>query len=500
MGVVGPPRQRQVGVEFAVARPQPALGDRRVRVDRPHERDLLAVGVEHSEHHEQVGVGRGGRHEQLRRQRSGDLGLLSQRRGEEPQPVTDSLVAQLAAAGALLPAAPQGPVGVQAPALPVGARDRPVLLGPLHEPVCVAHLQQHRRLAVPTCVGPLQEVPEETLLQRHSVVGVVLGPVLDAVDLQPALRRRGAGVGLEVAPRVQSLAAPVGRGQERHRHLVPHRRAVGVVPVVEGVRQDVLAEGATVGGQFLLAERRRPRGQLARVGVDRTAGAEAVLDGLDLHVVPVVPEGAENAAVVGGVPVPLRGALPGDHRHEVRRLAGGHRPLVHGVVRDAREPDLAVAPGLNCGPLDAVVEVLGLPRREVIDVAGRASAAPGVHPQAHVAVGDPLLGVADLPVLVLVGGACDHVGMLLGHAVPGAGVALLKGQTFGVGAVGQQDRVAPGVVGAVRVGAQHQPVVHRYRHIPVDPHAVAHFADGLVVCGQGIVAHRLAPSGRPAAV
>ena len=41
---------------------------------------LVAVGVEHPEHHEEVGIGGRGRHEQLRRQRAGDLQLLGGRR------------------------------------------------------------------------------------------------------------------------------------------------------------------------------------------------------------------------------------------------------------------------------------------------------------------------------------------------------------------------------------------------------------------------------------
>src|SRR5215207_8566345 len=50
--VVRPPFFRALRVEFAVRRPQPALRDRRVRVDRPLEDDLLALRVEHADRQE----------------------------------------------------------------------------------------------------------------------------------------------------------------------------------------------------------------------------------------------------------------------------------------------------------------------------------------------------------------------------------------------------------------------------------------------------------------
>ena len=54
--VVGPVRQAQLRVELAVRRPQPPLGDRRVRVERALEDDLLQVRREDAHDQKQIGV------------------------------------------------------------------------------------------------------------------------------------------------------------------------------------------------------------------------------------------------------------------------------------------------------------------------------------------------------------------------------------------------------------------------------------------------------------
>src|SRR5205085_446758 len=107
-----------------------------------------------------------------------------------------------------------------------------------------------------------------------------------------------------------------------------------------------------------------------------------------------------RAVAVGVVP-----ALPGADGGEVRRLRGGGAPLVARVVRDAVHADLAGAPGLRRGPLDAEVEVARLARGVVAEVPGRAAGAARVDADHRVAVGDPFLGIDHFPVLVAVGGA-----------------------------------------------------------------------------------------------
>ncbi len=78
----------------------------------------------------------------------------------------------------------------------------------------------------------MQEIVEEPQLLLASVVGVEMCPVLDAMGLQPFPLGGGAHESFEIAARVQSLAAPVGRGKQRGDDLVPLRRSRPVVIVV----------------------------------------------------------------------------------------------------------------------------------------------------------------------------------------------------------------------------------------------------------------------------
>ena len=133
---------------------------------------------------------------------------------------------------------------------PLGARERPLALRALHEPVEVAHLQQHARLLVPAVLLAVQEVVEEPQLQLAAVVGVEVRPVLDPVRLQPLLLGGGAHEALEVAARMQALAAPVGGREQGHLDLGPVGRALLVVLVVEGMLADLGAEVAAVAGEL----------------------------------------------------------------------------------------------------------------------------------------------------------------------------------------------------------------------------------------------------------
>ncbi len=221
----------------------------------------------------------------------------------------------------------------------------------------------------------MQEMVEELELQLAAVVRVEMRPVLDAVRLQPFLLGGRAHEALEIAARMQRLAAPVGGREHGRRHLVPDRRARPMIVVVERMLANVAAEVAAVLGELSLAQCLRPADELAVHAAPAAALARAVLHGLHLHVVPVFPERAENAAMVRHVAIPVGGALPDAHGGEMRGLHRRHLPLVDAVVGNAVEADLAVRPGLDAGPFDAVVEVLGLARREMIDEARRAAAA-----------------------------------------------------------------------------------------------------------------------------
>ena len=175
------------------------------------------------------------------------------------------------------------------------------------------------------------------------------------------------------------------------------------------------------------------------------------------------------------VAVPVGRAFPDAHRREMRRLQRSDMPLVHRQVGNAIEADFTVRPGLHAGPFDAVVEVLGFARREMIDDAGRTAATAGVDTNTYVIVRDPLLRIDDFPVLILIGRTGRDVGMFVRHAVPGARIAVLEGEVLGVGAVGDQDRIAAFFHRAKNIGAEHDAVVHFDRHVPIDPHAVTDF-------------------------
>src|SRR5262245_60371054 len=73
--------------------------------------------------------------------------------------------------------------------------------------------------------------------------------------------------------------------------------------------------------------------------------------------------------------------------------------------------------------------------------------------------------------------------MLLLHALPGGLVAILEVQPLAIGAATEDDGVAPLAVRPEHVASQHQPVVHRDRHVPIDPHSIANFADLTVTHG-----------------
>jgi hypothetical protein len=179
---------------------------------------------------------------------------------------------------------------------------------------------------------------------------------------------------------------------------------------------------------------------------------------------------------MGHVAVPVGGAFPDAHGGKVRRLQRRHVPLVDTVVGDAVEPDLAVGPRLHAGPFDAIVEVLGLARREMIDDTWRATAATGIHAHAGVIVRHPFLRIDHFPALVEVAGPGGDVGVFLSHALPRARIAVLESEPFRVRAVAQDHGIAAFLYRPKDIGAQHEAIVHLDRDVPVDAHAVAHFA------------------------
>src|SRR4029077_5259537 len=65
--------------------------------------------------------------------------------------------------------------------------------------------------------------------------------------------------------------------------------------------------------------------------------------------------------------------------------------------------------------------------------------------------------------------------MLFRHALPRTWVAVLEREVLGVRAVAQNDGVSAVFHRSKDIGAPHQPVVHRDRYVPINPHTVANF-------------------------
>ena len=100
------------------------------------------------------------------------------------------------------------------------------------------------------------------------------------------------------------------------------------------------------------------------------------------------------------VAVDVGKALPRDHRLQRRRLKIGDEPLVDGVVGDAREPDMAVAPRLRRGPFDGIVEIDRLGERPRLALARRLARAAAVDAHRGVTARHPPFGRDGLPVHV----------------------------------------------------------------------------------------------------
>jgi len=165
-------------------------------------------------------------------------------------------------------------------------------------------------------------------------------------------------------------------------------------------------------------------------------------------------------------------------------------PLVHRIIRDAVDADLAVRPGLRARPFDTSREVLRLASRPRVEKAGRAAGSARVDPHTCVAVRHPALGIDQLPVLVFVGRTLLDVGVGLHDSHPGMFVVLLEAPAFGVGTVAQNRGIFSLRDRAKHVGAQHDAVVHCDRGVPLDRHAVAGFSS-MLAHARGL-AHRLA--------
>src|SRR5258708_6040316 len=103
------------------------------------------------------------------------------------------------------------------------------------------------------------------------------------------------------------------------------------------------------------------------------------------------------------VAIPVCRAFPDAHGLQMGRLQRSHMPLVDGIVGDAVEAHITVAPSLDAGPFDALIKVAGLASRKVIDIPGRSSGAARVDTYADIPVRHPFLGIDHFPILISVG-------------------------------------------------------------------------------------------------
>src|SRR5215210_1626785 len=137
---------------------------------------------------------------------------------------------------------------------------------------------------------------------------------------------------------MQAVAAPVAAGEQRRLHLVPPGRTLLVVIVIERVLNDLVPQRLAVLGELFLRQRLRAADQFAGDAAALAARADAVLHGFDLHVLPVLLERRDDAAMVRGVAVAVGIALPDANRGQMFRLQTGGAPLRGGVVGNSGKP------------------------------------------------------------------------------------------------------------------------------------------------------------------
>ena len=246
----------------------------------------------------------------------------------------------------------------------------------------MADVEQHLRPLLPAVVDALEETVEELPLQVLAVLRIEQREVRVAVHLQPFLLRAGAQEALEIAARMQPHAAPVGGREQRRLDVLEFRQPRLVVVVDQAVAQRVAVAIGAVLLQLVVGEVQRPGHRLAGDDALGAALADAVLHGGHLARIPARIEVAEDAAVAAKLAVVVRRALPDAQRGEVLRLERRRLPLVHRVIRDAVQADLAVRPRLHAGPVDAGRDVLRLARRPCFEIARRAAGAARIHPHA----------------------------------------------------------------------------------------------------------------------
>ena len=117
-----------------------------------------------------------------------------------------------------------------------------------------------------------------------------------------------------------------------------------------------------VAGEFVVYQRLRPGDPFACHDAIRAARADAMLHARYLTRMPAVEKITYNAAVTTQLSIVVRRPLPDAHRRQMGRPECADIPLVHRIIRNAVDADLAIAPGLCARPFNALVKVLRFPR------------------------------------------------------------------------------------------------------------------------------------------
>jgi len=262
-------------------------------------------------------------------------------------------------------------LGMQIELGPSGPRQRPFLLIPLHEFLArMANLKLHSRLFLPSGSLALEKMAEEAFLQRNPAVDIEGRKMGVAVDLEPFFFRCRAREPFEISARMQPLATPVCRRKHRYLDLGKVPRARAVVIVAERARENVRGGVGAIARELLVGQVLGACDELIGEATASAALTDAVLHAGALAGKPALEKLAEDPTVARQIPVIIGGAFPHANRGKVRRREGGNPPLIHRVIGNAVQPDLAIAPRLHARPFDAVVEIPRLARGPHVQMAG----------------------------------------------------------------------------------------------------------------------------------
>ena len=233
----------------------------------------------------------------------------------------------------------------------------------------MAHLQPYLRLVLPFGHIAFEETREKPLLQGKAVIGVIMGPMFDTMHFQPFVLGSRAQIALKITARMQALPTPVGRRQQWHGDFREIRGATGIEFIFQLVLDHIGIDITAVRAQFLVGQRVRTRYPIAIHTRAVTALAKPVLHCLDLHIIPVLQEGAVDAAVTDHVAVKICAPFPDAHSRQTAWLHRRHLPLVDRIIGNAAQAHFAVRPRLIGAPFHTGGKILGFTGRPMIDIA-----------------------------------------------------------------------------------------------------------------------------------